>query len=176
MSDWDGSCIVSCVRSKNTYSYKYYIQCCALSLFYLYFFAISRRFIFLHNFFICLVSAATDFVLPLPPTPSFIEELHDITLVWNYTLDGTVILASFLLNTGGGIKEIARKQNGMTTVIPSFQGRFSANVTNTQAWLKIVGVQRTDDGKYEFELTPSTIGKRLQHEVTVVVKCKLIRK
>lgn len=122
------------------------------------------------------MSAATDFVLPLPPTPSFIEELHDITLVWNYTLDGTVILASFLRNTGGGIKEIARKQNGMTTVIPSFQGRLSANVTNTQAWLKIVGVQRTDDGKYEFELTPSTIGKRLQHEVTVVVKCKWIRK
>lgn len=122
------------------------------------------------------MSAATDFVLPLPPTPSFIEELHDITLVWNYTLDGTVILASFLRNTGGGIREIARKQNGMTTVIPSFQGRFSANVTNTQAWLKIVGVQRTDDGKYEFALTPSTIGKRLQHEVTVVVKCKLIHR
>lgn len=171
MSDWDGSCIVSCVAripivTNTIYSVVLYLYFICI------FFAISHRFIFLHNFFICLVSAATDFVLPLPPTPSFIEELHDITLVWNYTLDGTVILASFLRNTGGGIKEIARKQNGMTTVIPSFQGRFSANVTNTQAWLKIVGVQRTDDGKYEFELTPSTIGKRLQHEVTVVVKCK----
>lgn len=114
----------------------------------------------------------TGFVLPLPPTPSFMEELHDITLVWNYTLDGAVLLANFLRNTGAGIEEIARKQNSMTTVSPSFQGRFSANITNTQAWLKIVRVQRSDDGKYEFDLYLSTIGQRLQHEVTVVVKCK----
>lgn len=139
---------------------------------YFYFFEISHLFIFLHNLFICLVSAVTDFVLPLPPTPLFIEELHDITLVWNYTLDGTVILATFLRNTGGGIEEIARKLNSMTTVSPSFQGRFSANITNTQAWLKIVRVQRSDDGKYGFDLTPSTIGQRLAHEVTVAVKCK----
>ena len=114
----------------------------------------------------------TEFVLPLPPTLSFVEELHDITLVWNYTLDGTVIVATFLRNTGGGIEEIARKQNSMTTVSPSFQGRFSANITNSQAWLKIVRVQRSDDGKYGFDLTPSTIGRRLEHEVTMVVKCK----
>ena len=114
----------------------------------------------------------TDFVPPLPSTPSFVEELHSITLVWNYTLDGTVVLASFLRNTGGGIEEIVRKQNGMTTVSRSFQGRFSANITNTRAWLKIVRVQRSDDGKYQFDLTPTTIGERLQHEVTVVVRCK----
>ena len=118
------------------------------------------------------MSAATDFVQPLPTTPSFVEELHDITLVWNYTLDGTVSLASFLRNTGGGIEEIARKQTGMTTVSPSFEGRFSANISNIQAWLKIVRVQRSDDGKYEFELSSSIIGNRLRHEVTVVVKCK----
>ena len=118
------------------------------------------------------MSAATDFVQPLPTTPSFVEELHDITLVWNYTLDGTVSLASFLRNTRGGIEEIARKQTGMTTVSPSFEGRFSANISNIQAWLKIVRVQRSDDGKYEFELSSSIIGNRLRHEVTVVVKCK----
>ena len=114
----------------------------------------------------------TDFVPPLPSTPSFVEELRDITLVWNYTLESDVLLASFLRNTVGGIEEIARKANGMTTVNPSFLSRFSANITNTQAWLKIVRVQRSDDGKYEFELTPSAIGKKLEHEVTVVVNCK----
>ena len=59
-----------------------------------------------------LKAATTQFILPTPLDPSYVEELQEITLVWNYTLDGTVDTASFTRDTGGGNEEIARKQSG----------------------------------------------------------------
>ena len=93
--------------------------------------------------------------------PSYVEELQEITLVWNYTLDGTVNTASFTRDTGGGDEEIARKQSGNTILRPGFpSGRFSADASETQAWLKITRVQKSDQGMYTYgiNLTPTGVG------------------
>ena len=37
-----------------------------------------------------------------PSDPSFAIETRDLTLVWEYTLDGSVLFAQFLNVTGGG--------------------------------------------------------------------------
>ena len=121
---------------------------------------------------LCLEAATTQFILPTPLNPSYVEELQDITLVWNYTLVGTVSTASFTRDTGGGDEEIARKQSGNTILRPGFpSGRFSADASETQAWLKITRVQKSDQGMYGINLTPTGMGF-LQNKVDVIVRCE----
>ena len=92
--------------------------------------------------------------------------------MWNYTVDGTVNTASFTRDTGGGDEEIARKQSGNTILRPGFpSGRFSADSSETQAWLKITRVQKSDQGMYGINLTPTGIGF-LQNKVDVIVRCE----
>ena len=92
--------------------------------------------------------------------------------MWNYTLDGTVNTASFTRDTGGGDEEIARKQSGSTNLRPGFQsGRFSADASDTQAWLTITRAQKSDQGMYGINLIPTGIGV-LQHKVEVIVRCE----
>ena len=92
--------------------------------------------------------------------------------MWNYTLDGTVNFASFIRDTGGRDVEIARKQSGSTILRPGFQsGHFSADASDTQAWLKITRVQKSDQGMYAIILTPTGVGV-LQNEVEVIVRCE----
>ena len=92
--------------------------------------------------------------------------------MWNYTLDGTVDTASFTRDTGGGNEEIARKQSGNTIFRPGFQsGQFSADASDTHAWLKITRVQKSDQGIYGISLFPTGIGF-LQNKVDVFVRCE----
>ena len=119
-----------------------------------------------------LEAATTQFILPTPLDPSYVEELQEITLVWNYTLDGSVYSASFTRDTGGGDEEIARKQSGNTILRPGFQsGRFSADASDTQAWLKITRVQKSDEGKYGINMVVTPTGF-LQNKVDVFVRCE----
>ena len=121
---------------------------------------------------LCLEAANSGFIPPTPLDPSYVEELQEITLVWNYTLDGGLNIGSFLGDTGGGDKEIARKQSGSTILRPGFQsGRFSADASDTQAWLKITRVQKSDQGMYGISLFPTGIGF-LQDKVEVIVRCE----
>ena len=121
---------------------------------------------------LCLEAATSQFILPTPLDPSYVEELQEITLVWNYTFDGALSIASFTRDTGGRDEEIARKQSGNTILRPGFQsGRFSADASDTQAWLKVTRVQKSDQGMYGISLIPTSIGN-LQNEVEVIVRCE----
>ena len=121
---------------------------------------------------LCLEAATSQFILPTPLDPSYVEELQEITLVWNYTLDGTVNTATFTRDTGGGDEEIARKQSGNTILRPGFQsGRFNADASDTQAWLKITRVQKSDQGMYGINVVPTGIGTLLD-KVEVIVRCE----
>ena len=121
---------------------------------------------------LCLEAAVSQFILPTPLNPSYVEELQEIILVWNYTLDSTLIVASFTRDAGGGDEEIARRISGNTILRPGFQsGQFSADASDTQAWLKITRVQKSDQGMYRISLIPTGIGA-LQNEVEVIVRCE----
>ena len=56
-----------------------------------------------------LLDAAVTALTSKPSSPFHAVETHDVTLVWNYTLDGTVGVAKFGNVTGGGNVEIGRK-------------------------------------------------------------------
>ena len=121
--------------------------------------------------FFCLEAAVTT-LTATPPDRSFAIETRDLTLVWEYTLDGSVLFAQFLNVTGGGSGErIARQvfQVGNVIVEAKYQDRLTVVITNSQASLKIRGVQSSDQGKYQFSLSPTGSGSIL-HEVEVIVQ------
>ena len=120
--------------------------------------------------FFCPEAAVTTLTAS-PPVPSFSIETRDLTLVWEYTLDGSVLLAQFLNVTGGGSERIARQvsEGGSVNVEAKYQDRFTVVITDSQASLKIRGVQSSDQGKYLFTLIP-TGGGDILHEVEVIVQ------
>ena len=121
--------------------------------------------------FFCLEATLTT-LTATPPDQSRAIETRDLTLVWEYTLDGSVLFAQFLNVTGGGGGErIARQasQGGNVAVEAKYQDRFTVVITNSQASLKIRGVQSSDQGKYQFSLSPTGSGNIL-HEVEVIVE------
>ena len=109
----------------------------------------------------------------IKPEPSFVLEGQNTTLVWSYTLSGTLRFASFSRSVAGGGVLIASRSGVSTTVEASYLQRFRADVSDSEARLTILGVQRSDHGSYEFSLTDSTgiIG----HAVEVVVQCKFLQ-
>ena len=116
--------------------------------------------------------AATTFTSK-PPNPSFVEESRDITLEWTYTLSQGISFSELINTTDGGSPVvIAQWSAGGTTLNPIFTGRFEADISNTKAWLKIIAMKRSDEGKYKFELQTSNFGGDLQDEVEVIVQCK----
>ena len=82
--------------------------------------------------------------------------------MWEYTLDGSLGFAQFLNITGGGSGErIARLLSGVVTVDSKYQDRFTVVITASQASLTIRGVQSSDQGNYQFSLSPSGSGNIL---------------
>lgn len=121
--------------------------------------------------FFCLEAAVTT-LTATPPDRSFAIETRDLTLVWEYSLDGSFLFAQFLNVTGGGSGErIARQvsQDGNVIVEAKYQDRLTVLITNSQASLKIRGVQSSDQGKYQFSLSPTGSGS-IRHEVEVIVQ------
>ena len=119
----------------------------------------------------CLEAAVTTLTAS-PLDRSFAIETRDFTLVWEYTLDGSVAFAQFSNITGGGSGErIARQlsQGGSANVEAKYQDRFTVVITDSQASLKIHGVQSSDQGKYQFTLSPTGNGNILD-EVEVIVQ------
>ena len=99
-------------------------------------------------------------------------EGQNLTLEWNYTLDGTVGLAQFFNSTGFGTESIGKTFSpGKMTVESKYQERFRGQATNTRAELTILTVQRSDQGTYTVKVVP-TGSSFLLHDVEVTVQCK----
>ena len=118
----------------------------------------------------CLEAAQTTLAVS-PPGPSFAIETRDLTLVWEYTLDGSVAFAQFLNIIGGRNERIERQlsQGGSVNVEAKYQDRFTVVITDSQASLKIRGKQISDQGKYRFTLSPTGSGD-IFDEVEVIVQ------
>lgn len=114
-------------------------------------------------------TAVTAFGSLKPRNPSFVREWDNITLTWNYTIDGSIGLAQFV---NANDERIASKfGDASVTVVPSYQERFRADISNTLAQLTILTVQRSDHGSYKFLLTSSKFDD-LKDEVELIVQCK----
>lgn len=114
--------------------------------------------------------AITSFGSLKPSSPTFISEWENITLKWNYTIDGSIGQAQFL-NTTDDSSIATKFGDGNVNVASEYQERLRADISNTLAQLTILTVQRSDSGRYRFLLT-STKVVTITNEVELEVQCK----
>lgn len=105
-----------------------------------------------------------------PDDPTIANETSDLTLMWKYNAVGSILFATF----GGDGNRIARRVGVNDIMVEAkYQDRFRANISDSQAWLKILRVQRSDEGLYEFRLEPGA-GETISGELRLIVQCKCL--
>ena len=110
-----------------------------------------------------------------PDDPTIANETSDLTLMWKYNAVGSIIVATFGNIPGGGVSDrIARRVGANDIEVEAkYQDRFRANISDSQAWLKILRVQRSDEGMYEFGLEPGA-GFTISGQLELIVYCKCL--
>jgi len=114
--------------------------------------------------------AVTAFGSLKPSNPTVVSEWENITLKWNYTIDGSMGQAQFSNATDDSTIAV-KFGDGDVFVASEYQERFRADISNTLAQLTILTVQRSDGGRYRFSLT-STKAFTITNEVGLKVQCK----
>ena len=100
-------------------------------------------------------------------------EGQNLTLRWNYSLDGSIGSVKFATINDDGSESVIWKSFGSGIIIikPEDQACFKAKATDTRTDLSILAVQRSDDKTYKLNVLPTGDGSVLE-EVTIVVNCK----
>ena len=105
-----------------------------------------------------------------PDDPTIANETSDLTLMWKYNAVGSILFATFV--RGGD--RIARRVGANDIIVEAkYQDRFRANISDSQAWLKILRVQRSDEGMYDFRLEPGA-GDTISGQLELIVHCKCL--
>ena len=105
-----------------------------------------------------------------PDDPTIANETSDLTLMWKYNAVGSILFATFV--RGGD--RIARRVGANDIIVEAkYQDRFRANISDSQAWLKILRVQRSDEGMYDFRLEPGA-GDTISGQLKLIVHCKCL--
>ncbi|CAH3025647.1 unnamed protein product, partial [Porites evermanni] len=105
-----------------------------------------------------------------PDNPTIANETSDLTLMWKYNAVSSIIVATFGNITGGGDDRIARRIGGHDIIVEAkYQDRFRANISDSQAWLTILRVQRSDEGMYNFRLEPGA-GSTISGQLELIVR------
>ena len=104
-----------------------------------------------------------------PSNPSRVDEGDNITLRWSYNIDGTFRDSTFTLVRTG--VTIALKDGSGLAVAPSFSGRVQVIISDSEATLTLLHVNRTDNGDYRYSIR-NTAFRSAESVVNVFVQCK----
>ena len=104
-----------------------------------------------------------------PSNPSRVDEGDNITLRWSYNIDGTFRDSTFTLVRTGVI--IALKDGSGLAVAPSFSGRVLVIISDSEATLTLLHVNRTDNGDYRYSIRNTAL-RSAESVVNVFVQCK----
>ena len=127
--------------------------------------------------FVCffnLSSEAANFtaVLSKPQRPLYAVEGQNLTLRWNYALDGPMGSVKFAIVNDDGSESVIWTSFGHgINIKPENETRFKATVTDTRTELSILGVERSDEKTYILNILPHGDGS-VYEEMTLVVNCK----
>ena len=109
-----------------------------------------------------------------PPDPFNVLEGNNITLVWQYNLDGLFddVTLEFI-GTTATLTIVDKHDINLNATVPEsvFQGRIQENINATRAEITILALNRTESGEYEITLINSG-RQRARNRVTVQVQCK----
>ena len=103
-----------------------------------------------------------------PPNPSRVDEGDNITLCWTYNIDGTFRDSRFALGTG---EVIALKDTSGFTVVPEFSDRVQVFISDSEASLTLLHVNRSDGRDYQY-LIRNTALRSASSVINVFVQCK----
>ena len=113
------------------------------------------------------VDAAPSFTEePLKPTN--VDEGENITLRWTYNIDGSFRDSRFSLATG---ETIALKDGSGLNVAPAFSDRVQVFISDSEATLTLLRVNRSDDREYRYNVQ-NTAFQAAESTVNVFVQCK----
>ena len=109
-----------------------------------------------------------------PPDPFNVLEGSNVTLVWQYNLDGLFddVTLEFI-GTTATLTIVDKHDINLNATVPEsvFQGRIQENINATRAEITILALNRTESGEYEITLINSG-RQRARNRVTVQVQCK----
>ena len=109
-----------------------------------------------------------------PPDPLYVLEGNNITLVWQYNLDGSFddVVLQFIGSTTT-LTIVDKHDINRDATVPSsiYQGRIQENINATQTEIAIFALQRSESGEYEIEVINGA-RQRASNRVTVQVHCK----
>ena len=103
-----------------------------------------------------------------PLNPSRVDEGDNITLRWTYNIDGTFRDSIFSLSTG---ETIALKDGSGLAVAPAFSDRVQVFISDSEATLTLLRVNRSDDKEYRYRVL-NTAFQAVASVVSVFVQCK----
>ena len=123
--------------------------------------------------FVSFVELAPTFTAT-PPDPFSVLEGKNITLVWQYNLDGSFgdVIFQFL-GSSATLTIVDKHDINVDAVVPEsvYQGRIQEYINATQAEITIFELQRSESGEYEIQAVNSK-RQRAINKVTVQVQCK----
>ena len=104
-----------------------------------------------------------------PSNPSRVDEGDNITLRWSYNIDGTFRDSAFTLVRSGDT--IALKDSSGLAVAAGFSDHVQVIISDNEAALTLLHVNRTDDGDYQYFIRNTALGSA-SSVVKVFVQCK----
>jgi len=104
------------------------------------------------------------------PSTSYAVKGQNFTFTWNYTLDGSIGSLKFAIVVDDSSESVIWKilPHGIENIKQEYQERFKASATNIGAELTILGVQRSDEHTYKFNILPIGDGSILVITTLVV--------
>ena len=124
-------------------------------------------------FLVCFVELAPTFTAT-PQDPFDVVEGNNITLVWQYNLDGSFgdVFVQFL-GSSATLTIVDKHDINDDAAVPEsvYQGRIQAYINATRAEITIFELNRSESGEYEIQAVNSK-RQRAINKVTVQVQCK----
>ena len=99
-----------------------------------------------------------------------VVEGESVTLEWTYNTGGSSFQEAEFETQGFAF--VVKTTTGPSTIIfPAFRGRLTANITETNASITFLAVNRSDSRTYDFVVFNQDFNSALQ-QVTLDVQCK----
>ena len=121
--------------------------------------------------FFCLAESQNPTFTSTPTSLVQVVEGENVTLVWTYNTGGSAFEEAEFESRGFPFVVKKSTEEASAIIFPAFVGRLTANITETNASITFLAVNRSDSRVYEFVVFNKNFRTALD-EVTMDVQCK----